>query len=172
MAAMSEVIRWYVQCGSAGIAPNPSFDNEADAIARFHEEKAIHSYFGKGHQRQASIVKITTITEDVTPGRAALAQPTSAVEGEVVPVAYLSEGNMNLLKVGSGGAYNVQISNVKFSRFTVPLYADPVAAPVSREWLVRAERKLSAYVGVCKGDKELTDTILPALRSLIEGEKP
>jgi hypothetical protein len=30
-----------------------------------------------------------------------------------------------------------------------------------REALIRAERKLSAYVGVCKGDKELTDTVLP-----------
>ena len=28
-----------------------------------------------------------------------------------------------------------------------------------------AERKLSAYVGVCRGDKELTDSILPRLRA-------
>jgi hypothetical protein len=34
--------------------------------------------------------------------------------------------------------------------------------------LVRAERKLSAYVGVCTGDKELTDAILPMVRTAIE----
>lgn len=33
--------------------------------------------------------------------------------------------------------------------------------------LVRAERKLSAYVGVCKGDKELTDAVLPMARAAI-----
>jgi hypothetical protein len=32
------------------------------------------------------------------------------------------------------------------------------------EALRRAEHKLSAYVGVCKGDKELTDTVLPMAR--------
>jgi hypothetical protein len=41
------------------------------------------------------------------------------------------------------------------------------AAPELLEALVRAERKLSAYVGVCKGDKELTDTILPMSRAAI-----
>lgn len=30
-----------------------------------------------------------------------------------------------------------------------------------RDAMVRAERKLSAYVGVCKGDKELTEAVLP-----------
>lgn len=33
-----------------------------------------------------------------------------------------------------------------------------------REAAVRAERKLSAYVGVCSGDKELTNAVLPMLR--------
>ena len=33
--------------------------------------------------------------------------------------------------------------------------------------IVRAERKLRAYVGVCKGDKELTQTILPMLDAAI-----
>jgi hypothetical protein len=38
-----------------------------------------------------------------------------------------------------------------------------------REALVRAERKLAAYVGVCKGDKELTDTVLPMVRAALAG---
>jgi hypothetical protein len=33
--------------------------------------------------------------------------------------------------------------------------------------LERAERKLSAYVGVCTGDKELTDAVLPMTRVAI-----
>ncbi len=33
--------------------------------------------------------------------------------------------------------------------------------------LIRAERKLSAYVGVCKDDKELTDTVLPMVREAL-----
>lgn len=37
-----------------------------------------------------------------------------------------------------------------------------------REAAERAERKLSAYVGVCSGDKELTDAVLPMLRRLLE----
>ena len=36
------------------------------------------------------------------------------------------------------------------------------------EALTRAERKLSAYVGVCKGDKELTDTVLPMVRAALD----
>ena len=36
------------------------------------------------------------------------------------------------------------------------------------EALKRAERKLRAYVGVCDGDKELTDTILPMCQKLVE----
>jgi hypothetical protein len=40
-----------------------------------------------------------------------------------------------------------------------------------REALVRAERKLSAYVGVCKGDKELTDTVLPMARAALAPRK-
>jgi hypothetical protein len=35
------------------------------------------------------------------------------------------------------------------------------------EALIRSERKLSAYVGVCSGDKELTNTILPMSRTAI-----
>lgn len=31
----------------------------------------------------------------------------------------------------------------------------------------RARQKLQAYVGVCKGDKELTDTVLPMLEAAI-----
>ncbi len=37
--------------------------------------------------------------------------------------------------------------------------------------LARAERKLTAYVGVCKGDKELTDTVLPMARAAL-GDSP
>ena len=33
--------------------------------------------------------------------------------------------------------------------------------------LERAERKLTAYVGVCSGDKELTDTVLPMARTAL-----
>jgi transcriptional regulator GlxA family with amidase domain len=33
--------------------------------------------------------------------------------------------------------------------------------------LTRAERKLTAYVGVCTGDKELTDAVLPMARGAI-----
>jgi hypothetical protein len=40
-----------------------------------------------------------------------------------------------------------------------------------REALIRAERKLSAYVGVCKGDKELTDTVLPMARAALAPRK-
>jgi hypothetical protein len=40
-----------------------------------------------------------------------------------------------------------------------------------REALVRAERKLSAYVGVCKGDKELIDTVLPMARAALAPRK-
>ena len=36
-----------------------------------------------------------------------------------------------------------------------------------KEALTRAERKLSAYVGVCKGDKELTGTVLPLVRRVL-----
>lgn len=35
------------------------------------------------------------------------------------------------------------------------------------EALEDAGRKLSSYVGVCKGDKELTEAILPKIRSLL-----
>jgi hypothetical protein len=119
-------------------------------------------------------------------------QPTSAVEGEVQPVAYLSEGNMELLKIGGGGAYNVQISNVNFSRFTVPLYAAPVATPVSqsqpRDFLT-AQIDEHFYVDFSKPSREdvvreciavveeaWQDGVPPAeiskaLRSLIEEEK-
>lgn len=39
--------------------------------------------------------------------------------------------------------------------------------PNPAEALRRAETKLSAYVGVCKGDKELTDTVLPMVREAL-----
>lgn len=35
------------------------------------------------------------------------------------------------------------------------------------EALRRAERKLTAYVGVCSGDKELTGTVLPMVRAAL-----
>jgi chromosome segregation ATPase len=37
-----------------------------------------------------------------------------------------------------------------------------------REALERAERKLTAYVGVCKDDKELTDAVLPMARAVLK----
>lgn len=47
--------------------------------------------------------------------------------------------------------------------------ADDLARKLAaaREALERSERKLSAYVGVCKGDKELTDTVLPMARAAL-----
>jgi hypothetical protein len=36
-----------------------------------------------------------------------------------------------------------------------------------RQALRRAERKLTAYVGVCNGDKELTDAVLPMVRAVL-----
>lgn len=36
-----------------------------------------------------------------------------------------------------------------------------------RAALIRAERKLSAYIGVCTGDKELTGTVLPMARDAL-----
>lgn len=59
--------KWFVHCGSAGVGLPVSFDNEAEAIARYEEEIAIPSYFGPGHRRQASVTKVTTIVEDVRP---------------------------------------------------------------------------------------------------------
>ena len=64
---------------------------------------------------------------------------TAKNSGEVV--AYLSEQMIDLLKAGSGGAYNGQVSNVSFSRFTVPVYTQPtldrtirdVLAPFAKE---------------------------------------
>lgn len=41
------------------------------------------------------------------------------------------------------------------------------AAPELLAALERAERKLAAYVGVCAGDKELTDAVLPMARAAI-----
>ncbi len=35
------------------------------------------------------------------------------------------------------------------------------------EALQRAKRKLSSYVGVCSGDKELTDDVLPMCRAAL-----
>jgi len=40
-----------------------------------------------------------------------------------------------------------------------------------RAALWKAERKLSAYVGVCAGDKELTEDILPSIRAALHGDK-
>ena len=41
------------------------------------------------------------------------------------------------------------------------------SSPVMLEALRRAEMKLSAYVGVCKDDKELTNTVLPMVTAAI-----
>lgn len=65
----SQTTEWIVSCGSASAAPNPRFDNEADAIDRYQKEIAIPSYFGPGHRRHASVIKVTKVVEDVTPGR-------------------------------------------------------------------------------------------------------
>lgn len=51
--------------------------------------------------------------------------------------------------------------------------ATPTPSPVEaradgvREALTRAERKLSAYIGVCDGDKELTNTVIPMVRNVL-----
>ena len=62
---------WIVSCGS-GAAPAPRFDNEPAAFARWAEEVSIPSYIRSGRMRQASVTKVTTISEDRT--AAALAQ--------------------------------------------------------------------------------------------------
>jgi hypothetical protein len=46
-----------------------------------------------------------------------------------------------------------------------------IAAPDLLAALENAERKLSAYVGVCAGDKELTGAILPQARAAIAAAK-
>lgn len=59
---------------------------------------------------------------------------------------------------------------------TTPAGDIEIAAEIASRWNAhrdllaaceRAERKLSAYVGVCKGDKELTDTVLPMCEAAI-----
>ena len=37
----------------------------------------------------------------------------------------------------------------------------------ARALLERTERKLTAYIGVCSGDKELTETLVPRTRELL-----
>jgi len=52
----------------------------------------------------------------------------------------------------------------------VQVEISPSGAPTREEMieaLTNANRKLSAYAGVCLGDKELTDAILPKLRELL-----
>jgi len=51
------------------------------------------------------------------------------------------------------------------------LYTRPPTDTALLEAAIRAERKMSAYVGVCAGDKELTDAVLPALRAAIKAHK-
>ena len=64
MSVLDKYATWTVNCGS-GIAPNPKFDNEADAFERCEHEKSIPSYFGEGHKRQASVHKCIEICEEV-----------------------------------------------------------------------------------------------------------
>jgi hypothetical protein len=40
-------------------------------------------------------------------------------------------------------------------------------SPAMLEALERAEQKLTAYVGICSGDKELTDAVLPLVRRVL-----
>lgn len=42
------------------------------------------------------------------------------------------------------------------------------AAPELYRALLRAGRKLEAYVGVCNGDKELTDSIIPMVNEALK----
>jgi hypothetical protein len=60
----NKTIEWIVVC-SAGLAANPRFNNEADALARCAYERSIPSYCGPW-LRSASVVKVTTITEVIT----------------------------------------------------------------------------------------------------------
>lgn len=50
--------------------------------------------------------------------------------------------------------------------------AAPVSDPSVHETLLRAERKLAAYIGVCAGDTELTNSILPMMRAAIAATSP
>ena len=56
--------------------------------------------------------------------------------------------------------YSAKYDDVHYDALRARLAALEAAAQ-------RAERKLSAYVGVCAGDKELTDTILPMIRAAL-----
>lgn len=50
--------------------------------------------------------------------------------------------------------------------------ASPTDNTALVEALTRAERKLTAYVGICNGDKELTETVLPMARAALRPQPP
>jgi hypothetical protein len=90
-------------------------------------------------------------------------EPAWEAQPQVEPVAW-----QNKLKPAEMYEYE-QLDPMWYGEFR-PLYAAPVSAPLPadvRTTLERAERKLSAYVGVCKGDKELTDTVIPMVRAAL-----
>jgi hypothetical protein len=63
------------------------------------------------------------------------------------------------------------ISNTALDQLMPYLLVQQAEIDRLREALIRAERKLSAYVGVCKGDKELTNTVLPMARAALAPHK-
>lgn len=56
-------IHYQVAAGSAGVQPPFVTAHEADARARFDEERAVPSYFGPGHRRQPSLWRVLKIAE-------------------------------------------------------------------------------------------------------------
>lgn len=63
--ADSSEVEWFVSCGSAAQFPNPKFLNEDEAISRYEKERTIDSYLQEGQKRKASVIKVTTIVEEI-----------------------------------------------------------------------------------------------------------
>lgn len=82
--------------------------------------------------------------------------------------------NYSFLARKKNGWVNILKGNSKHDGITRATCAEAAAnarliasAPDMLAALVMAERKLSAYVGVCGGDKELTDEVLPLCRAAV-----
>lgn len=65
----------------------------------------------------------------------------------------------------------IDILSKRLDEYAANITAAEAKVSALREALTRAERKLSAYVGVCNGDKELTDTVLPMARRALADSK-
>lgn len=79
-------------------------------------------------------------------------------------------GNL-LLFTRRGATFGGEHGHWSLPEETIANVTLAAAAPDLLEALERASRKLSAYVGVCAGDKELTDTVLPMVRAALAKAK-